>query len=227
VVVCAPFGQEYLRSHRCLRELAARLAEVGFHTLRFDLFGTGDSAGDLPEADLEGWIGDLRAAAAEAREASGGTRVAIVGLRFGATLAALAAGREKASALVLWDAVSQGEPYLAELAAEHSAWLREHAPGAVASAGEAFGFSMGETLRAELRGLDLRNLAGPPAARIFALTTDHPSRPSADWPWAPADLEHKAFPVAPVWRNVEGMEHALVPVPAIEAVAGWLREACP
>ncbi len=226
-MVCSPIGQEYLRAHRCLRELASRLALAGFHTLRFDLFGSGDSAGELAEARLEGWVEDVLAAGAEAREASGGARVAYVGLRFGATLAAMAAGRDKAAAVVLWDAVKAGGPYLSGLEAEHASWLAEHAPGAVAEPGEAFGFSLGEALAREVRSLDLRTLAVPPAPKVLALTTDPAATAEPPWPWPPPGFESRTYPAAPVWRNAEGMEHALVPVPVIDAVVAWLREACP
>ena len=54
VVLCHPWGQEYLHAHRSLRKLGDLLAAAGFDVLRFDYFGTGDSAGDLPEASLAG-----------------------------------------------------------------------------------------------------------------------------------------------------------------------------
>ena len=42
VVLCAPIGQEYMRTHRPLRQLALALADAGLHVLRFDYHGTGD-----------------------------------------------------------------------------------------------------------------------------------------------------------------------------------------
>ena len=55
IVLCYPLMAEYLRSHRAFRQLAVRLAEAGFPVLRFDYFGSGDSAmwwlgGLLPDA---------------------------------------------------------------------------------------------------------------------------------------------------------------------------------
>ena len=61
-VLCYPWGSEYLFAHRTLRQLAVRLCGAGFHTLRFDFFGTGDSSGDMLDADLAGWEGDTESA---------------------------------------------------------------------------------------------------------------------------------------------------------------------
>ena len=58
VVLCYPFGQEYVRAHRAFRLLANRLASVGFHVLRFDYHGCGDSSGGRGRGDLSRWKSD-------------------------------------------------------------------------------------------------------------------------------------------------------------------------
>ena len=50
-VLCPSWGSEYQASHRILRRLATRLSESGYHVLRFDYYGTGDSAGGRDEGD--------------------------------------------------------------------------------------------------------------------------------------------------------------------------------
>ncbi|TFW03101.1 alpha/beta hydrolase, partial [Oxalobacteraceae bacterium OM1] len=40
VLICNPFGQEAIRSHRVLRVIADQLARRGHYVLRFDYFGT-------------------------------------------------------------------------------------------------------------------------------------------------------------------------------------------
>lgn len=117
VVFCYPWGAEYLHAHRSLRQLASKLSVAGFHTLRFDYFGTGDSSGDIIDADLAGWEDDIETAIEELQDSTGAKRVILVGLRLGATLAASVTARRRkdVEALVLWDPVVKGDIYLEDL----------------------------------------------------------------------------------------------------------------
>lgn len=116
VVLCAPMGQEYMRAHKALRQLAGQLARNGIHALRFDYFGTGDSAGECERGTVEQWQQDIDAAIDELKDTSGVGRVSLVGLRLGGTLAAtVAARRTDIDGLVLWDPIVDGEAYVRQL----------------------------------------------------------------------------------------------------------------
>jgi alpha-beta hydrolase superfamily lysophospholipase len=228
VVICHPFGQEYLRAHRSLRELGGRLAGAGFHVLRFDYHGCGDSAGEGNEARLEEWLGDTAAAVAEIREAAGSTPVALVGLRLGATLAGLAASRlGSVEALVLWDPVIDGARYLRELGANHAAWMREHARGSPARPDEVLGFPLPEALAADLADLELDRLRAVPARRALVASSDGGEGAPLLWGAAPPEaVERRRFPFAPVWLHAEGLDRAIVPGDLLDFVTTWLGGAC-
>jgi pimeloyl-ACP methyl ester carboxylesterase len=106
-VLCYPWGAEYIYAHRTMRQLALKLSACGFHTLRFDYFGTGDSGGADSEADPAAAEADVESAIEGLKDIVGAARVALIGLRLGATLAARAAMRRKENieALVLWDPI--------------------------------------------------------------------------------------------------------------------------
>lgn len=92
------------------------LAREGFHVLRFDWSGTGDSWGETTDGTLETWMADVASASQELLEASGAKSTAIVGMRLGATIATLACARGLAArTLVLWEPVIRGTDYIAEL----------------------------------------------------------------------------------------------------------------
>lgn len=91
VLLCAPMGQEAVRTHRLLRVLADRLAAEGCATLRFDPFGSGDSQGDDESLDLPGWVADCSMAASELERLTNAQHQVWVGFRLGATVACRAA----------------------------------------------------------------------------------------------------------------------------------------
>jgi pimeloyl-ACP methyl ester carboxylesterase len=119
VLLCYPLGKEYLRSHWACRQVASQLVRAGFHVFRFDYCGTGDSAGDSGDGDVLSWREDIAAAAQELRDTAGTKRLALVGLRFGATLAAMSSAELHPRDLVLWDPVVNGKRYLERLKTLH------------------------------------------------------------------------------------------------------------
>lgn len=111
VILCPPLFDEYRRTFRALSELAVAIAERGAHAFRFDYYGTGESQGVLGEATIERWLSDIDKSIAEAIAVSGASQVILLGVRFGATLAA-----QNTSQLVknrlFWDPVISGAGYL-------------------------------------------------------------------------------------------------------------------
>jgi hypothetical protein len=157
VVLFPPFGHEALWCHRALRELALRLAGRGHAVLRFDWRGTGDSLGESGEFGFDDWLADGRAAR-DWLTARFPEPIAI-GLRLGATLAALdggAAGRR----IALWQPVAQGAGYLAALRALQAAHAAEWGWTWVESPGlEVLGCELSPAHQAALSNLSPAQLA--------------------------------------------------------------------
>src|SRR5829696_10582760 len=87
VVMCHPAGHEHLRLQRTFRNIAAALARLGFPVLRFDYSGTGDSFGDGSTATFAAWQADLSAGLDEVMRRARVSRIALIGLRLGGTIA--------------------------------------------------------------------------------------------------------------------------------------------
>jgi alpha/beta superfamily hydrolase len=113
VVLCPPIGVEGRVSYATFRALAERLVAAGFAVLRFDYEGTGDSAGTFSEPGrTDSWLASI-ACARETMRRHGAKGIAVVGMRIGATLAAVDASRgEPLDALVLWDPCASGRAFL-------------------------------------------------------------------------------------------------------------------
>jgi dienelactone hydrolase len=116
VVLCAPIANESTGAHRAFRHWAEALARAGFHTVRFDYHGFGDSAGSPEEPQrLRAWLDSVGDAVSFARSASGAPHIVLSGFLFGATLAlGAAAERGDVDALMLWVPYATGRAYLRE-----------------------------------------------------------------------------------------------------------------
>ena len=112
ILFLPPLGQEYKRCHKPLQKLAQDLAKAGFHVLRFDYAGSGDST-DFPDWSLDTWRQDGRDALALLQTRSEAGELSALGVRLGAAVA-VTLGAPLAN-LVLWDPIGNGAAYLEEL----------------------------------------------------------------------------------------------------------------
>ena len=117
-LICPPLAKEHFDTVRGLRLLADRIASAGFAVLRFDYYGTGDSALSSERDDIVSqWLESIQHAAAYLRDLSAGD-LAIVGLRAGALLACAALPTiGSVGSVALWDPVGRGKTYLREQSA--------------------------------------------------------------------------------------------------------------
>jgi pimeloyl-ACP methyl ester carboxylesterase len=180
VLIVPPFGFEEVCAYRPLRFLARTLGLAGIPTLRYDLPGTGDSSGRLSDPGLlEQWILSVDAAAGELRLVSGVGQVAVVGIRLGGMLAAVAAARgARVEDLVLWGPASNGRSLLRELRAFARMEHWEYSNGAPTPPPpfpgfEVGGFLIGPELLRDLEALDLSALSGMHERRVLILTRDN------------------------------------------------------
>lgn len=115
-VMVHPFGEEKLWAHRVFVTFARQLAAAGHVVLRFDCMGSGDSDGDSSVSSVETVLSDIDAAVTHVRTTTQQSEVGLIGLRLGATAAALAADRRSdIRPLVLWAPIVDGARYLQEL----------------------------------------------------------------------------------------------------------------
>lgn len=233
VVVCYPFGQEYMRAHRACRQLSLLLAKKGFHVLRFDYTGTGDSSGDAERSTITQWTTDAGQAIDELKELSDVSSVSVIGLRLGAVVASLASvGRSDVDRLVVWDPVVSGDDYIAalqrEIAAEKPSTYgppsgnRELADGAL----HYNGFVMSGDLRRSIAALRLDASVPFTAGRVLQLVShEEPTfaRLRDAWRAHPA-FRYQFTPAPHDWNFVDNFGGILLPQPAIQSIVAWMAQ---
>lgn len=181
VILCGPAGQEELATHYGWRSLACQLARNGVTALRFDYPGTGDSAGDEQEPDrVARWVESIVAAADWLRTHGGVTGLSLIGLRLGATLAALAAPRiGQVDRIAFLNPVISGRSYLRELRLLASTWWDQAAPNnrpieTPAGCQDVIGYRWDAGSLASLMALDLNKLRAWPRSVILMDSTERP-----------------------------------------------------
>jgi predicted alpha/beta hydrolase len=173
LVLCNPFGYEESCAHHALRQLAAEAASAGIPALRFDYDGTGDSAGDdFEPGRVDAWVGSIRQAAATLRARSGVRHVCYVGVRLGATLAAVAAADRSAVGLLAIAPVVRTRGYLRELKALQATSNRSEPNDPDAGGIESAGFVLTSETCARLGQLDLSPAAVAPPRWVMILDRD-------------------------------------------------------
>ena len=102
IVFCSAFAGEHNMSRRVLVTFARLLASQGFHVLRFDYSGSGDSGGDFRNTTIETYVADTRLAIQALRQRAPCSRVGLLGLRLGSLVGAMTCAADDIDFLVLW-----------------------------------------------------------------------------------------------------------------------------
>lgn len=229
VLICQPLGHEYVNSHRALRQLAVRLADSGIPVLRFDYYGCGDSSGEGEQGSVSHWLEDISTAVAELRARAGVFEVCVVGLRMGATLAALAGSRtQNFERLVLWEPVVTGKNHLQELMSLHKEMLRfrpkpKRPKGSPAHL-ELLGFPLSRLLHAQIEELDLSKMTEKPAQRVLIMQTsqsDDESGVREHLVHTRAHVDQKTLKAPEIWLPIADGS-LLVPAQVVQSVVSWV-----
>jgi len=213
-----------------MRQLALKLSAAGFHTLRFDFFGTGDSAGDMVDADIKGWETDVELAIREIKDIVGTNRVTLIGLRLGATIAASATATfgKDVEALILWDPIVSGEEYLRSLvkATQPSKSRLFFALADLQAPLEVQGFPLTLDLMREFESVDLRHCIFRISARTLMLVTERcPSHEFLltllrEHGRGPFEIEFMTS--APPWI-ADPANIGMAPVEVVKRIVNWLE----
>lgn len=239
VLLCPSLGHEYIAAHASLTQLGQHLARHGLHVLRFDFYGCGDSAGDIEDASVDQWVEDVGTAVRELRDTSGSRRVSVVGLRLGASIAALAAakmqrgGGPEIFASVLWEPVVSGSEYVHGLSRLEERWLgamylRPPRDLEGCDGPEVMGHLMPERICDELRRLDLQSLMARPAEKILLMQNnddDHLDGLHSKLSAANNGVAHQVIPSSAAWFGEHWATVAMPPVDVLRRIAEWVRSA--
>lgn len=105
IVLCHGLGGTKTEIRRLFVEAARKFTRVGYTTLRFDFYGSGDSEGDFSETTITTQIQNLKDAISFLHD-EGCEKICVLGLSLGAAIAILTLAEKPVDALITWSAVS-------------------------------------------------------------------------------------------------------------------------
>lgn len=223
VVLCPPVGSELMCSYHPLRELARAISRSGVAVVRADYQGTGDASGQDDDPDrVKAWLATIDASIDQLR-ALGCEQVGLVGLRLGATLAAVVASRRSdVTCAVLWAPVKSGKAYAREmkmLALSESNPASAQRTAVTEGNIEAGGFLFTKETLSELAEIDLEQLPGT-VSRLLLIGRDD---------MVGSDNLASALGAArvdwPGYANMMLAPHYAAPAPeTFSKIAAWLVE---
>jgi len=224
ILLCYPIGPEYIRSHRAFRQLAARLSKAGFHVLRFDYSGCGDSAGDFETGRLDDWQRSISLAVDELKRRAGLSCVCVIGLRLGATMALLVGARRGCfDAMVLWNSVCDGAAYVRELQLWHESAGGGADPNRDDGFAEIVGYAFNRSLLDDIAHVDPLALLRQPAKRILFVhtgDTDENDRLPACVQQLGAVVDRLRIPGPQLW--LQEPYQAVIPHQALQSIVSWV-----
>ena len=207
---------------RCLHHLATLFAKAGLPAFRFDYFGTADSSGDMSQSSVSQWLQDIHCAATELRQ-RGSERLSIVGLCFGATLAALySKEHDSVDSLVLWEPWVSGEDCIRDM---QRRWELDFTSAGVpypAIENELLGSPFPAGLRAEICSVHLGgSFVGPgPPVLLIEHGTEEASGLRQELEKSGCTFQMEVAALPPFWED--DLALTFVPRPLLERIVGWV-----
>jgi exosortase A-associated hydrolase 2 len=226
VLFVPPFGEEMNHCRRVVAEAGRRLARRGFHTVAVDLSGTGESSDQLIDVDLQRWMGDLETTCGALTQEPH-PLCALVGIRFGALLAAALVSRLALDAhLVLWQPVLRGADHLREMAAQRAVADRLRGDADAPTASDVMQW-LQSGRNVELGGYQISPQLG---RGLFHLELATPATPAGvHW----IDVQRAADPTQPAGQRAASHPGTAIPADWAEHVTRvcgppfWSQPGCP
>lgn len=228
VVVCQGLMRDGLLAHCSFRLLGDELAASGMPMLRFDYPGTGDSLDAAVAAEgshWDAWLKSIDQAAEWLKATTGVKRLVFCGLRAGAMLATVAAGkRSDVAGLLLFQPVVSGRTYVREMILE-----ADLQSGKTSARGEDLDireFVFSAATLEQISAVDLRKVvlpAGLKAALFVRPDARQIEECVAAWKEKGVEAEHQGWDgLVPLMRHNVIDENALADFAHVHA---WLKRA--
>lgn len=224
IVICPPLGFEQLHSHRSLRHLADSLCNDQTAVLRFDWHGTGDSAGsDSDPQRCTTWQANVQETVRWLRNVAGCSRISVVGVRMGASLAAMALQKESVDDFVAWGPIPSGRRYVREMMTIDLTGEKGKSGDQGAGDIEAAGFLLTRQTAMELSQINLAEIHPQCKRLLLAQREDRSSDNRLQESYLAQGIAAEQISLPGMAEMLAEPHRGEVPYAAIEEITKWLH----
>jgi pimeloyl-ACP methyl ester carboxylesterase len=227
ILLCHPFGHEYLCSYRIIRQLSDQLSRQGHHVLRFDWYGYGDSDGKPDKGNYTIWLNNIKDALDELLSTSGHTAASVVGLRMAGNLLSKASNDlSNVKNIILWDPVLSGKHWLNELKELHNSFLNKKYSRLknLSSDKEFLGFPFSSSLQQEISSIDIPNHIPGNSCKLHLILSDGSNNCDSLVKKFQSIGTYEIISAPDIWNNHIFFDRVIMSSPAIAAIVQYFNE---
>jgi pimeloyl-ACP methyl ester carboxylesterase len=218
VLLCYPFGQEYMRAHKAFRQLANLLSRKGYTVMRFDYPGTGDSYGDGKDIGYNEWLEQAHSALNFLKSETNFENIHVIGLRLGALVATeLAAKNTCIKKIVLWDPFVNGASFIQDCTTQLSDPLLE--PNDIWNI---HGYPLPKIFREQVIASNTENMSFPEAITITQVLSHENEDSRIIHTSHSTQATQKVIGPASDWNYVDMVGSILMPTALIQSIVSSL-----
>jgi len=218
VLLCYPFGQEYMRAHKAFRQLANLLSRKGYTVMKFDYPGTGDSYDDGKDIGYNEWLEGAQSALDFLKSETNHHNIHVIGLRLGALVAAeLATKNTYIKKLALWDPFANGASYIQDCTAQLS-----DPPFKPNNVWNIHGYPLPKIFREQVLSSNIEKMTFPETVNIIQILSHENHDTKAIQEAHNQQVTQKVIGPESDWNYVDMVGSILMPTTLIQSIVSTL-----
>ena len=172
VIIISPVGPEYMHCYRSVKMLARELAEKGFHSIRYDPIGIGNSTGDLEDPDIWGkWINCVNHITTYLKNGYEIEDIVLVGLRSGCLVLSDALMVLPKVNAVFWYPYTMGAKYVRDIELLDSMLYRNKDLSTEDDTLDGGGYPVTADLKSKIKNINLKSIESSKLSNILIINS--------------------------------------------------------
>ena len=228
VIIIGPIGPEYMHCFRSIKYLCDELALAGYHSIRYDPIGMGNSSGDLLDDNIwHQWITTPQKLSDYVKESYGITNIILVGLRSGCLVLSEVQKNMPLHSAVFWYPYTHGSAYIRDIQLLDSMLYQDNnlTNNTTLNGG---GYPLSDTLQNDIKNINLLSEKYSPFNHALIINSDESKRALKLHKQMETTVKHvSSVCLTGLDAMTKQVAISKIPVSNIQCIVDWLKETTP